>query len=246
MSLIECGPVNTDFLANLQKAEVEDVCQNLDKQTLGLYEKYLQHCNFVFQNSAQDTEEIVKVCGEGQNRFAVCDADGTFLAYFIDKGWYKRLWFYWVLCVLPSRCFRMLSSHPSLHSGTSPAMSCPPSLNSRSQNQTAHDTSGQWAKPFSQQRKNKSHVFGFFLSKCCTFTNSADFLCVSLKRCLRASSCRYSVRWSLLDFKLAVWTNESTCTCFQLCNIKSSKNKTPVTKSESLLLLWWKFVFISF
>lgn len=86
MSLIECGPVNTDFLANLQKAEVEDVCQNLDKQTLGLYEKYLQHCNFVFQNSAQDTEEIVKVCGEGQNPFAVCDAGGTFLAYFIDKG----------------------------------------------------------------------------------------------------------------------------------------------------------------
>lgn len=67
MSLIECGPVNTDFLANLQKAEVEDVCQNLDKQTLTLYEKYLQHCDSVFQNSAQDTEDIVKVRREGQN-----------------------------------------------------------------------------------------------------------------------------------------------------------------------------------
>ncbi|XP_056870273.1 estradiol 17-beta-dehydrogenase 1 [Takifugu flavidus] len=61
VSLIECGPVNTDFLANLQKAEVGDVCQNLDKQTLALYEKYLQHCDSVFQNSAQDTEDIVKV-----------------------------------------------------------------------------------------------------------------------------------------------------------------------------------------
>ncbi|CAG02816.1 unnamed protein product [Tetraodon nigroviridis] len=61
VSLIECGPVNTDFLANLQKAEVEDVCQNLDQQTLRLYEKYLQHCDSVFQNSAQDTEDIVKV-----------------------------------------------------------------------------------------------------------------------------------------------------------------------------------------
>lgn len=66
MSLIECGPVNTDFLANLQKAEVEDVCEKLDGQTLGLYEKYLQHCNAVFQNSAQDTEDIVKVCGRGR------------------------------------------------------------------------------------------------------------------------------------------------------------------------------------
>lgn len=63
VSLIECGPVNTDFLANLQKAEVEDVCEKLDQQTLGLYERYLQHCNAVFQNSAQDTEDIVKVCG---------------------------------------------------------------------------------------------------------------------------------------------------------------------------------------
>lgn len=70
MSLIECGPVNTDFLANLQKADVEDVCEKLDQQTLGLYEKYLQHCNSVFQNSAQDTEDIVKVCGQGQRGFA--------------------------------------------------------------------------------------------------------------------------------------------------------------------------------
>lgn len=78
VSLIECGPVNTDFLANLQKAEVEDVCEKLDQQTLGLYEKYLQHCNSVFQNSAQDTEDIVKVCGQGQHGFA----NGTLMESF--------------------------------------------------------------------------------------------------------------------------------------------------------------------
>lgn len=63
VSLIECGPVNTDFLVNLQKAELGDVClQNIDKHTLSLYERYLQHCASIFQNSAQDTEDIVKVC----------------------------------------------------------------------------------------------------------------------------------------------------------------------------------------
>lgn len=63
MSLIECGPVNTDFLVNLQKAELEDLSvQQVDAKTFSLYEKYLQHCNSVFQNAAQDTEDIVKVC----------------------------------------------------------------------------------------------------------------------------------------------------------------------------------------
>lgn len=63
VSLIECGPVNTDFLVNLQKAELGDEClHKVDNRTLGLYEKYLQHCSSIFQNSAQDTEDIVKVC----------------------------------------------------------------------------------------------------------------------------------------------------------------------------------------
>ncbi|XP_029945918.1 17-beta-hydroxysteroid dehydrogenase type 1 isoform X3 [Salarias fasciatus] len=62
VSLIECGPVNTDFLVNLQKAELGDeALQEVDAQTLSLYEKYLQHCSTVFQNAAQDTEDIVKV-----------------------------------------------------------------------------------------------------------------------------------------------------------------------------------------
>ncbi|XP_072224937.1 17-beta-hydroxysteroid dehydrogenase type 1 [Leuresthes tenuis] len=62
VSLIECGPVNTNFLANLQKAELGDASlKEVDTQTLSLYEKYLQHCSSVFQNAAQDTEDIVKV-----------------------------------------------------------------------------------------------------------------------------------------------------------------------------------------
>ncbi|XP_017284948.1 estradiol 17-beta-dehydrogenase 1 [Kryptolebias marmoratus] len=62
VSLIECGPVNTNFLVNLQKAELGDpALQQVDAQTLSLYEKYLQHCSSVFQNAAQDTEDIVKV-----------------------------------------------------------------------------------------------------------------------------------------------------------------------------------------
>ncbi|CAL8273258.1 unnamed protein product [Lota lota] len=62
MSLIECGPVNTDFLDNQQKAELGDASlQQVDASTLGLYEQYLHHCTAMFQNAAQDTEDIVKV-----------------------------------------------------------------------------------------------------------------------------------------------------------------------------------------
>ncbi|XP_071390329.1 17-beta-hydroxysteroid dehydrogenase type 1 [Centroberyx affinis] len=62
VSLIECGPVNTDFLDNLQKAELGDASlRQVDTRTLSLYETYLQHCGTVFQNAAQDTEDIVKV-----------------------------------------------------------------------------------------------------------------------------------------------------------------------------------------
>uniref|UniRef100_A0A3B5MMP1 Estradiol 17-beta-dehydrogenase n=1 Tax=Xiphophorus couchianus TaxID=32473 RepID=A0A3B5MMP1_9TELE len=59
---ITCGPVNSDFLINLQKAELGDSSlQQVDGRTLSLYEKYLQHCSTVFQNAAQDTEDIVEV-----------------------------------------------------------------------------------------------------------------------------------------------------------------------------------------
>ncbi|XP_038845118.1 estradiol 17-beta-dehydrogenase 1-like [Salvelinus namaycush] len=62
VSLIECGPVNTDFLDNLQRAEPGDTSlQQVDAHTRSLYDTYLQHCGMVFQNAAQDTEDIVKV-----------------------------------------------------------------------------------------------------------------------------------------------------------------------------------------
>lgn len=62
VSLIECGPVNTDFLNNLQRAEPGDCAlQQVDSQTRRLYDVYLQHCETVFQNAAQDTEDIVKI-----------------------------------------------------------------------------------------------------------------------------------------------------------------------------------------
>ncbi|XP_046893781.1 estradiol 17-beta-dehydrogenase 1 [Hypomesus transpacificus] len=62
VSLIECGPVNTDFLSNLQMAEPGDsALQQVDSHTRSLYDTYLQHCGAVFQNAAQDTEDIVKI-----------------------------------------------------------------------------------------------------------------------------------------------------------------------------------------
>uniref|UniRef100_A0A8C6STE7 Hydroxysteroid (17-beta) dehydrogenase 1 n=1 Tax=Neogobius melanostomus TaxID=47308 RepID=A0A8C6STE7_9GOBI len=62
VSIIECGPVNTDFMLNLQKTEIGDCALDaLDSHTLSLYERFLLHCGTVFQNAAQDTEDIVKV-----------------------------------------------------------------------------------------------------------------------------------------------------------------------------------------
>ncbi|XP_069041768.1 17-beta-hydroxysteroid dehydrogenase type 1 [Lepisosteus oculatus] len=62
VSLIECGPVNTDFIANLRRAEAEDVSlRQVDARTLDLYQLYLQHCDSIFQDAAQDTADIVKV-----------------------------------------------------------------------------------------------------------------------------------------------------------------------------------------
>lgn len=58
MSLIECGPVNTDFLRNLKKS---DESVEVDAHTRHLYELYLQHCEQMFQNAAQDTDDIIQV-----------------------------------------------------------------------------------------------------------------------------------------------------------------------------------------
>ncbi|CAL9692901.1 unnamed protein product [Knipowitschia caucasica] len=62
VSLVECGPVNTDFLLNLHRTEPGDpLLDALDPLTLRLYQTFLQHCGAMFQNVAQDTDDIVKV-----------------------------------------------------------------------------------------------------------------------------------------------------------------------------------------
>ncbi|KAJ7992360.1 hypothetical protein DPEC_G00277710 [Dallia pectoralis] len=62
VSLVECGPVNTDFLDNLLTTEPGDAStQQVDEHTRRLYETYLKHCGVVFQNASQDTEDVVKI-----------------------------------------------------------------------------------------------------------------------------------------------------------------------------------------
>uniref|UniRef100_A0A8C3HT05 Estradiol 17-beta-dehydrogenase n=1 Tax=Chrysemys picta bellii TaxID=8478 RepID=A0A8C3HT05_CHRPI len=62
VTLIECGPVNTSFLANLQRTDAEgSALQGLDPQTRALYSQYLQHCQSLFRDVAQDTEEVLQV-----------------------------------------------------------------------------------------------------------------------------------------------------------------------------------------
>uniref|UniRef100_A0A3P8YU67 Estradiol 17-beta-dehydrogenase n=2 Tax=Esox lucius TaxID=8010 RepID=A0A3P8YU67_ESOLU len=62
VSLVECGPVNTDFLDNLQTAKPgEAALQRVDEHTRSLYHTYLKHCGMVFQNAAQDTDDVVKI-----------------------------------------------------------------------------------------------------------------------------------------------------------------------------------------
>lgn len=61
MSIIECGPVNTDFFMNLKRTELSDEDLEVDAYTRSLYEQYLQDCQSVFQNAAQDTDDIIQV-----------------------------------------------------------------------------------------------------------------------------------------------------------------------------------------
>ncbi|KAM8945598.1 17-beta-hydroxysteroid dehydrogenase type 1 [Pelodytes ibericus] len=62
MSLIECGPVNTNFINNLQSWDLADSClHSVDNDTISLYAQYLQHCKTIFQDVAQDTDEILQV-----------------------------------------------------------------------------------------------------------------------------------------------------------------------------------------
>ncbi|KAA0705822.1 Estradiol 17-beta-dehydrogenase 1 [Triplophysa tibetana] len=61
VSLIECGPVNTDFYMNLKRTELSDDQLEMDAYTRSLYKEYLKHCQSVFQNAAQDTDDIIQV-----------------------------------------------------------------------------------------------------------------------------------------------------------------------------------------
>ncbi|XP_075071476.1 17-beta-hydroxysteroid dehydrogenase type 1 [Mixophyes fleayi] len=59
VSLIECGPVNTSFMNNLQVSDSQ--LESVDSDTRSLYAQYLQHCQTIFQDVAQDTDEILQV-----------------------------------------------------------------------------------------------------------------------------------------------------------------------------------------
>nr|AAP74564.1 17-beta hydroxysteroid dehydrogenase [Danio rerio] len=82
ISLIECGPVNTDFLMNLKRTETGDkeLEVEVDAHTRSLYDQYLQHCQSVFQNAAQDTEDIIQVYLEAM------EAQTPFLRYYTNRA----------------------------------------------------------------------------------------------------------------------------------------------------------------
>ncbi|XP_035759387.1 estradiol 17-beta-dehydrogenase 1 [Egretta garzetta] len=62
LTLVECGPVNTSFLANLQRPDPEgSELQGLDAETQDLYCRYLQHCQSLFRDTAQEVEEVLQV-----------------------------------------------------------------------------------------------------------------------------------------------------------------------------------------
>ncbi|KAM6189863.1 17-beta-hydroxysteroid dehydrogenase type 1 isoform 3-T3 [Sarcoramphus papa] len=61
LTLVECGPVNTSFLANLQRPDPEgSELQGLDAETRGLYHRYLRHCQSLFHDTAQEVEEVLQ------------------------------------------------------------------------------------------------------------------------------------------------------------------------------------------
>uniref|UniRef100_A0A8C3BXT9 Hydroxysteroid 17-beta dehydrogenase 1 n=1 Tax=Cairina moschata TaxID=8855 RepID=A0A8C3BXT9_CAIMO len=62
VTLVECGPVNTGFLQNLQRADPEgSELQGLDRDTRRLYRRYLRHCHGLFRDAAQEVEEVLQV-----------------------------------------------------------------------------------------------------------------------------------------------------------------------------------------
>ncbi|XP_074705678.1 17-beta-hydroxysteroid dehydrogenase type 1 isoform X2 [Strix aluco] len=66
LTLVECGPVNTSFLANLQRPDPEgSELQGLDAETRGLYRRYLRHCQSLFCDAAQEVDEVLQVSARG-------------------------------------------------------------------------------------------------------------------------------------------------------------------------------------
>ncbi|XP_040392824.1 17-beta-hydroxysteroid dehydrogenase type 1 [Cygnus olor] len=62
VTLVECGPVHTGFLQNLQRADPEgSELQGLDADTQRLYRRYLRHCRGLFRDAAQEVEEVLQV-----------------------------------------------------------------------------------------------------------------------------------------------------------------------------------------
>ncbi|XP_039553251.1 17-beta-hydroxysteroid dehydrogenase type 1 isoform X1 [Passer montanus] len=62
LTLVECGPVHTSFLANLQRPDPEgSEMRGLDAETQRLYRRYLGHCQSIFRDTAQEVEEVLPV-----------------------------------------------------------------------------------------------------------------------------------------------------------------------------------------
>ncbi|TRY59847.1 hypothetical protein DNTS_035266 [Danionella cerebrum] len=80
VSLIECGPVNTDFLMNLKKTEPGEEALEVDEQTISLYHQYQEHCKAVFQNAAQDIDDIIQVYLEA------IEAQSPYLRYYTNRA----------------------------------------------------------------------------------------------------------------------------------------------------------------
>ncbi|KAM8795320.1 17-beta-hydroxysteroid dehydrogenase type 1 [Eudromia elegans] len=62
VTLVECGPVHTRFLANARRpAPAGRALRRLDAATRRLYGRYVRHCRRLFREAAQDVEDVVEV-----------------------------------------------------------------------------------------------------------------------------------------------------------------------------------------
>lgn len=66
LTLVECGPVNSSFTANLQRPDPDgSELQRLDAGTRSLYRRFLQHCQGLFRDAAQEVDEVLQVSPQG-------------------------------------------------------------------------------------------------------------------------------------------------------------------------------------